>query len=97
MRLNQFISSSGFCSRRKADALIKEGKVTVNGQLIALGQVIDEGDRVEVDGQRIAAKQRDIYVMLNKPRGIICTAASHIGDIIDFVNYQNVFSCRTAR
>ncbi|WP_342512028.1 pseudouridine synthase [Sporosarcina sp. FSL K6-1522] len=88
MRLNQFISSSGFCSRRKADALIKEGKVTVNGQLIALGQVIDEGDRVEVDGQRIAAKQRDIYVMLNKPRGIICTAASHIGgNIIDFVNY----------
>ena len=88
MRLNQFISSSGLCSRRKVDVLIKEGKVTVNGNQISLGHVICEGDRVEVDGQLIKAKENDIYLMLNKPPGVTCTAASGIeGNIIDFVNY----------
>ncbi len=88
MRLNQFISSSGLCSRRKVDVLIKEGKVTVNGDKISLGHVISEGDRVEVDGQLIKAKENDIYLMLNKPPGVTCTAARGIdGNIIDFVNY----------
>ncbi|MFJ7936085.1 pseudouridine synthase [Sporosarcina sp. NPDC096371] len=88
MRLNQFISSSGFCSRRKVDVLIKEGKVTVNGELISLGHVMNEGDRVEVDGQLIEAKENDIYIMLNKPPGVTCTAAKGIErNIIDFVNY----------
>ena len=88
MRLNQFISSSGFCSRRRADLFIKEQKVTVNGQIIKLGHVINEGDRVEVDGQLILAKENDIYIMLNKPPGVTCTTASHIeANIIDFVNY----------
>ena len=93
MRLNQFISSSGFCSRRKADMFIKEQKVTVNGVLITLGHMIDDGDRVEVDGQRIIAKENDIYIMLNKPPGVTCTAAENIeGNIIDFVNYpQRIF------
>ena len=88
MRLNQFISSSGFCSRRRADVFIKEQKVTVNGEMITLGHVISEGDRVEVDGHLIQAKENDIYIMLNKPPGVICTSANHIeGNIIDFVNY----------
>jgi len=93
MRLNQFISSSGLCSRRKVDVLIKEGKVTVNGDQISLGHVISESDRVEVDGQLINAKENDIYLMLNKPPGVTCTAASQIeGNIIDFVNYpERVF------
>ena len=88
MRLNQLISASGFCSRRKVDKLIKEGKVTVNGEQISLGHVMREGDRVEVDGELIEAKQNDIYIMLNKPPGVTCTAARGIeGNIIDFVNY----------
>ena len=88
MRLNQFISSSGFCSRRQADKLIKEQTVTVNGEYITLGHVISEGDRVEVDGQLIEAKENSIYLMLNKPPGVTCTTAGSIeGNIIDFVNY----------
>jgi len=68
--------------------LIKEGKVTVNGTQITLGHVIFEGDRVEVDGQLIKAKENDVYLMLNKPPGVTCTAAREIdGNIIDFVNY----------
>ena len=78
MRLNQFISASGFCSRRQVDRFIKEGKVTVNGEIITLGHVINEGDRVEVDGQLIVAKENDIYIMLNKPPGVTCTAAKGI-------------------
>jgi len=88
MRLNQFISASGYCSRRQADRFIKAEQVTVNGELISLGHVISEGDRVEVEGQLIESKENNIYIMLNKPTGITCTAASNIeGNIIDFVNY----------
>lgn len=88
MRLNQYISSSGFCSRRRADSLIKDRKVTVNGEVITFCYVMNEGDRVEVNGELIHAKENDIYIMLNKPPGVTCTAASHIeGNIIDFMNY----------
>lgn len=88
VRLNQFISSSGLCSRRQADVLIKEQKVLVNGEIVMLGHVIDEGDRVEVDGQFIETKENTIYIMLNKPPGVTCTAARYIeSNIIDFVNY----------
>lgn len=88
MRLCQFISSSGFCSRRRASKLIKENRVTVNGNIADLGYVINDGDEVMIDGQLIQAKENSIYIMLNKPPGITCTAAPHIeGNIIDFVNY----------
>lgn len=88
MRLNQFISSSGFCSRRRADLLIKNERVTVNGEIITFCYVMNEDDQVKVDGELIQAKENDIYIMLNKPPGITCTAASHIeGNIIDFINY----------
>lgn len=88
MRLNQFISSSGLCSRRQANRLISQGKVTVNGQGISLAYTVNEGDRVEVNGQLIEAKEHNIYIMLNKPPGVTCTAASEIeGNIIDFINY----------
>ena len=88
MRLNQYISSSGFCSRRRADLLIKEQRVTVNGEVITFCYVMNESDSVEVDGEKIHAKENDIYIMLNKPPGITCTAASHVeGNIIDYMNY----------
>lgn len=88
MRLNQYISSSGLCSRRQADLLIKEQRVTVNGEIITYCYQMNDGDAVEVDGHPILAKENDIYIMLNKPPGVTCTAASHIeNNIIDFVNY----------
>src|SRR5690625_4423800 len=88
IRLNQFISTSGFCSRRHADQLLKENRVMVNGITATLGAMIDQDDQVEIDGQLIMAKENIIYLMLNKPPGITCTAASHIeGNIIEYVNY----------
>lgn len=88
MRVNQFIASSGYCSRRRADVLIREQRVTVNGVTVGIGCMIDESDRVKVDGLLLRAKENDIYIMLNKPPGITCTTASDIeGNIIDYLNY----------
>jgi len=89
MRLNKFISSTGICSRREADELIKQRKVKVNGVIETLGRVVEPGDRVEVNGKLLKQKKNDIYIALNKPVGITCTTERHIkGNIIDFVNHK---------
>lgn len=94
MRLNQYISSAGLCSRRKADQLIIEQRVKVNGEVIPFHYRVHEGDIVEVDGKLIVAKENNIYILFNKPPGIICTAAQHIEmNIIDYINYpERIFS-----
>ena len=88
MRLNQYISSSGFCSRRQAERYITAEKVLVNGKIAPHVYFVEEEDQVEVDGHTIAHTSEDIYVMLNKPSGVTCTASPAIeGNIIDFVSY----------
>ena len=95
MRLNKHISDTGFCSRREADRLVAEGRVTVNGLRARIGAEVGEGDEVKVDGQplkaRTAAKgqRRHVYIALNKPVGITCTTESAVKDnIVDFVGHQ---------
>ena len=95
MRLNKFIADSGFCSRREADRLIGEGRVTVDGQRARVGVELDEGAEVRVDGQPLAARQaakgqrRHVYIVLNKPAGITCTTETSVkGNIVDFVGPQ---------
>ena len=95
MRLNKHISDTGFCSRREADRLVAEGRVTVNGLRARIGAEVGEGDEVRVDGQplklRTAAKgqRRHVYIALYKPVGITCTTESGVKDnIIDFVGHQ---------
>lgn len=78
IRVQKIVSDSGFCSRRKAEQLISEGKVTVNGRAISLGDKADpKNDLICVDGQRLetraAAKKEYRYIMLNKPRGYVTT------------------------
>lgn len=86
MRLNKFISETGACSRREADAWIAAGRVSVNGKPAALGTQVAAGDVVELDGKALAAKRRDVYLMLNKPRGITCTTERDVeGNIVDFI------------
>lgn len=88
MRLNQYISSSGFCSRRQAERYITAEKVLVNGEVAPHVYFVDEHDVVEVDGYKIVHNIKYIYMMLNKPRGVICTASSSVANnIIDFVAY----------
>lgn len=95
MRLNKHISDTGFCSRREADRLVAEGRVTVNGLRARIGAEVGEGDEVRVDGQplklRTAAKgqRRHVYIALYKPVGITCTTESGVKDnIVDFVGHQ---------
>jgi 23S rRNA pseudouridine2604 synthase len=95
MRLNKHISDTGFCSRREADRLVAEGRVTVNGLRARVGAEVGEGDEVRVDGQvlaaRVAAKgqRRHVYIALNKPVGITCTTESSVKDnIVDFVGHE---------
>jgi 23S rRNA pseudouridine2605 synthase len=73
MRLNAFLARAGVASRRRADELIKAGRVTVNGTAGRLNTVVDGHDRVEVDGQEVQ-RQRLRYVLLHKPAGAVTTA-----------------------
>ncbi len=81
MRLNKFIALSGITSRRKADILIQEGRVKVNGKLITkLGTVVDpESDKVTVDGRLITLPTKDVYIALNKPKGYVTTMDDELG------------------
>lgn len=89
MRINQFISASGYCSRREADALIIAKKVKINGRFADIGSQVGEKDRVEVEGKKILIKKKHVYIALNKPVGITCTTERHIkGNIIDFVGHS---------
>ena len=94
MRLNKYISETGICSRREADAWIAAGRVRVNGATATLGTQVAEGDAVEVDGKPVASRRSDtVYIALNKPVGITCTTERHVpGNIVDFVNHpQRIF------
>ncbi|KAB3528847.1 pseudouridine synthase [Alkaliphilus serpentinus] len=88
MRLNNYISSTGLCSRREADKLIMEQKVKINGRIAELGSIVNEEDQVEVSGKLVIPQKNDIYIALNKPVGIISTTERHIKDnIIDYVKH----------
>lgn len=90
MRINKFISETGYCSRREADKLIDAGKVTINGVVAVLGSQAEVGDDVRVNGQPLAAKPaQHVYIALNKPVGITSTTEEHIrGNIVDFVGHS---------
>ncbi len=92
-RLNKYLSEVGYCSRRVADRLIEEGKVTVNGRIPEMGTKVEEFDQVEVEGQKIekSAKQKNIYLAFNKPVGIVCTTDRRLEpeNIIDFIKYPS--------
>lgn len=93
MRLNHYISSTGYCSRREADRLIEQQRVKVNQQIAIIGQQVAPEDRVEVDGVLIELKQDLIYIVLNKPIGIISTTDQSIeNNIIDYIQHpQRIF------
>ena len=95
MRLNKFISESGLCSRREADELIIQQRVTLNGEIAVTGAKWLEGMSVLVDGNIVKLKpttknkRKHIYIVLNKPAGITCTTDEAIaGNIINFVDHK---------
>jgi len=87
-RLNKYISEAGVASRRAADRLIEEGRVTINGKPAVVGDRVYEDDIVSVDGKRISKEEEDIILAFNKPRGITCTSNPEDKDnVIDFIGY----------
>ena len=89
-RINKYLSEAGFCSRRKADKLIDQGRVTINGKIPEMGTKVQPGDSVEVDGEAVTNENTEfVYLALNKPIGIVCTTDNRVekDNIVDFVNY----------
>ncbi len=79
-RLNKYISSCGICSRRKADELIENGKVEVNGVLITnLGEKVEDSDVIKVNGKKISKEIKKVYIALNKPKGYVTTNSDQFG------------------
>lgn len=92
MRINKLFSNLGICSRKETNKLIQEGRVTVNGKQGVLGQWVEEDDEILLDGNKIFTNKK-VYIALNKPIGIVCTAEKDVSDnIIKFLNYpQYIF------
>jgi 23S rRNA pseudouridine2605 synthase len=95
--LQKYISSSGYCSRRKAEELIRAGKVKVNGLTAKIADCADEGDTVEVEGRLIKRiVEEKIYILLNKPLGYTCTNRSFKGEknvfeLLEGFNHTRLF------
>jgi 23S rRNA pseudouridine2604 synthase len=89
VRINKYLSETGYCSRREADRLIEQGRVTINGKVPEMGTKVAPGDELRVNGILVEEKkQKHIYLAFNKPVGIECTTNQKIKDnIVDYINY----------
>lgn len=89
-RINKYLSEAGYCSRRAADKLIDQGRVTINGKVPELGTKVAPGDEVHVNGKLVKpSKEEFVYLAFNKPVGIVCTTDTRREEdnIIDYINY----------
>jgi len=89
-RINKYLSEVGFCSRRKADDYISDGRVYINGKPALLGSKVSIEDEISVDGEIIQNKDKEkVYIAFNKPVGIECTGNNKVKDnIIDYINHK---------
>ena len=87
-RLNKYMADSGYCSRREADRLIEEGRVQVNGRTGSLGDRVLPGASVTVDGKPLNSACEKVYLLLNKPKGIVCTTDPREPmNVVDYLDY----------
>ena len=90
IRINKYLSEVGYCSRRMADKLLEEGRITINGKIPELGTKISDKDEVRVNGELIAEPtESHVYIAFNKPVGIVCTTDTkrEKNNIVDFINH----------
>lgn len=95
IRLNKYLAQCGLCSRREADRLIEAGKVTVDGRIAGTGEKVDPSQDIRVEGQSVHPETEQILLLVNKPRGVVCTTEKKWGDVTidEFLNYpKRVFS-----
>lgn len=91
-RINKYLSEVGYCSRRAADKLIEQGRVTINGAVPEMGTKVGPGDDVRVDGIAVTeSEEKRVYLAFNKPIGIVCTTDTRVepDNIIDYINYPS--------
>lgn len=89
IRLNKYISSSGYCSRREADRLIEDGNVIIDGAVAQIGTKVYDHQEVFVNGVKIVPKQEFVYIALHKPTGITCTTdLADPDNIVEYLNYK---------
>ena len=89
-RINKYLSEVGFCSRREADKMLEQARITVNGVIPEMGTKVSEEDEIIVDGISIRKQEEDhVYIALNKPVGIVCTTDTkrELNNIVEFVNH----------
>ena len=90
VRINKYLSEIGYCSRRAADKLIQEGRITVNDQAVEMGLKVTPVDQIAVDGVVVdQAGDKPVYIAFNKPVGIVCTTDTRVekDNIIDYINF----------
>ena len=82
IRINKYLSDAGFCSRREADRLIEEGRVTIDGRKAGMGEKVLSFQKVEVDHRIVAPGNERILLLFNKPRGIVCSTKKQKNETI---------------
>jgi 23S rRNA pseudouridine2604 synthase len=87
IQINKYISNSGFCSRRDADKLVEDARVTINDDIALPTSRVQSGDLVAIDGEKIKSKQRPIYIALNKPIGV--TSTTDMSDKTNIIRFMN--------
>ncbi len=89
-RINKYLSEVGYCSRRAADKLLEEGRITINGKIPEMGTKVSDADEICVDGVSIRKSEEDfVYIAFNKPVGIVCTTDTkrEKNNIVDYINH----------
>lgn len=91
IRVNKYFSEIGYCSRREADKLVEQKRVTINGKVAEMGSKVSPTDEIRLNGKLITPKEKkkQVYIAFNKPRGIVCTTDSRRekNNIIDYIKY----------
>jgi len=88
IRINKYISEKGLCSRREADELIRQGRVTINGEKAEMGSKVYPGDKVKLGGKALKPKEPPVYLAFNKPVGVVCTTDQREKDnIVDYIGF----------
>ena len=89
IRINKYLSEAGYCSRRQADRLVGEGRVTIDGKIAQMGDKVTDDQKVMVGKQRVLREEPFIMIALNTPKGIVCTTAEVEKDnVVRFLNFK---------
>lgn len=86
IRLNKYLSEAGFCSRREADRLTDEGRISINGVTVSKGTKVMPDDEVCVDGVLVSQNEPEVVLIYNKPKGVVCSTKEK-DNIVDYIGY----------